>query len=256
MIVFGKVMAWLLSPLAIPLITVFCCGVAALIQRRKYSAICLLGISIFITVLACPFVASRIAYGLEKDYPALSADKYPVADAIVVLGGGIGASSFTPYPELFQAADRVWHAARLYKAGKAPVVVPSGIGEELGSAVFLLDLGVPRQAILTENASRTTAENARYSYELLSKKGIRKILLVTSAWHMRRSLMLYQRMGFEVIPAATDHEGTLDCLRWEHRTKNDIMFLMFAPTPEALSKTTYMIKEHLGYWAFRFLRIG
>lgn len=255
MIVFGKVAAWLLSPLAILLLTVFACGIAALIQRRKYSAMFLLGVSVFFAVMACPFVAGRIAYGLEKDYPPLSADEYPAADAIVVLGGGIGASTFMPYPELFQGADRVWHAARLYKAGKAPVVVPSGIGEELGAAVLLQDLGVPRSAILTENASRTTAENARYSRDLLGKRGVRRILLVTSAWHMRRSIMLYRKMGFEVVPAATDHEGTLDRLRWEHRTKNDIPFLMFAPTPEALSKTTCMIKEHLGYWAFRFRSI-
>jgi len=255
MIVFGKVMTWLMSPLAILLVTVIGCGVVALFKRRKYSAMFLLGVGILSAVMACPFVAGRIAYGLEKDYPPLAADKYPAAEAIVVLGGGIGASSFLPYPELFQGADRVWHAARLYKAGKAPIVVPSGIGEELGAAVLLQDLGVPRSAILTENASRTTAENARYSRDLLGKRGVRKILLVTSAWHMRRSIMLYRKMGFEVIPAATDYEGTLDCLRWEHRTKDDILFLMFAPTPEALSKTTCMIKEHLGYWAFRFRSI-
>ena len=80
------------------------------------------GTQVMMTIFALP---------LETDFPVVKAEDSPVADAIVVLGGGMGANSNNyPYAEMWSGADRVWHAARLFKAGKAPVVIPTGMGEE------------------------------------------------------------------------------------------------------------------------------
>ena len=98
-----------------------------------------------------------------------------------------------PWPNLGAAADRVWHASRLDAAGKAPVVVVSGgsdmtatlSAESLGMRQLMLDLGVPAAALLTEERSRNTRENAELSARLLRERGIQKVLLLTSALHMR-----------------------------------------------------------------------
>jgi uncharacterized SAM-binding protein YcdF (DUF218 family) len=71
---------------------------------------------------------------------------------------------------------------------------------------FMLDLGVPANALLTEERSRNTRENAEMSAKLLRERGIQKVLLVTSALHMRRAVKLFEQQGLLVQPVATDHE--------------------------------------------------
>jgi uncharacterized SAM-binding protein YcdF (DUF218 family) len=117
--------------------------------------------------------------------------------------------------DLKLGADRVWHAARIYRAGKAPLILLSGgsdrdldtTSEAAAMQVFLRDLGVPDAAMLLEEHSRTTHENAVNSAELLNARGIRRILLVTSALHMRRAVLEFEGQGLTVIPATTDVEA-------------------------------------------------
>jgi uncharacterized SAM-binding protein YcdF (DUF218 family) len=109
----------------------------------------------------------------------------------------------------------VWHGARLYHAGKAPRVIVSGgtdarrddRPEAQAMQVFLRDLGVPASALLLEDRSINTRENARYTAALLQPRGQRHVLLVTSALHMRRAVALFEAEGLKVTPAATDHEA-------------------------------------------------
>ena len=71
-------------------------------------------------------------------------------------------------------------------------------------AVLLEMMGVPRQAMMFEDQSRNTAESAHAAWEFLSAQNIRRIILVTSAEHMPRSVALFEKEGFEVVPAPTD----------------------------------------------------
>jgi uncharacterized SAM-binding protein YcdF (DUF218 family) len=116
---------------------------------------------------------------------------------------------------LKDAADRVWHAARLFHAGKAPLLVMSG-GSDVSKSTtseaevmrqFAMDLGVPIDAIVLEERSRNTRENAQFSAEMLKAQGVKSILLVTSALHMRRAVALFESQDLTVTPAATDHEA-------------------------------------------------
>jgi uncharacterized SAM-binding protein YcdF (DUF218 family) len=66
---------------------------------------------------------------------------------------------------------------------------------------FVLRYGVPESQLIIENRSRSTAENARYTAEILRQKGIRKIILVTDAVHMRRAQKTFEKWGLTVIPA-------------------------------------------------------
>ena len=151
-----------------------------------------------------------LAFGIPLESPyraAALADSLPEADAIVLLGGGMDSLESLPYPDMNAAADRVWHAARLWKAGKAPVVVASGVESRESTVPLLLALGVDPAAIKVDNDSRNTYENARFTERLLGG-GKHTVLLVTSAWHMTRSLGNFSETSLAAIPAPCDFEAT------------------------------------------------
>jgi uncharacterized SAM-binding protein YcdF (DUF218 family) len=152
---------------------------------------------------------------MEVPYPPVSISDVAPAQALVVLGGGIEVPQQAgAQPNLGAAADRMWHAARLYKAGKAPLVVLSGglafedglMSEAASMRAFMRDLDVPDSAMLLEEQSVNTRQNAQFTTALLRERGISQIVLVTSALHMRRSVLLFEVQGLKVTPAATDHE--------------------------------------------------
>jgi uncharacterized SAM-binding protein YcdF (DUF218 family) len=203
-------------------------------------------------VASTPIVADYLLLTLERRYPPVAVEDTPTADAIVVLGGGVSG----PAPpriaiDLSDAADRVLHAARLYRAGKAPVVVVSGgaipwLGSDIPEArsmqTLLEEWGVPGASILAEGASRNTHENAVFTRHLLAEQGLQRVLLVTSAMHMPRALATFTSAGIDAVPAATDFTVTYR----DQRTPID-----FLPDAAALSRTTDAIKEYIGYEYYR-----
>jgi uncharacterized SAM-binding protein YcdF (DUF218 family) len=200
-----------------------------------------------------PIFSDYLCLTLQGRYPPVAVEATQAADAIVVLGGGIGG----PAPprialDLSDAADRVLHAARLYRAGKAPMVLVTGgaipwLGSDIPEAVsmqaLLVEWGVPGEAIIAESASRNTYENAVFSKQLLAEHGLRRVLLVTSVLHMRRALATFQSAGIDAVPAATDY--TVTYRDW--RTVID-----FLPDARALSHTTDAIREYVGYAYYRW----
>jgi len=201
---------------------------------------------IWLWLWSLPVCSSLLCGRLEGEFPPRPVQDLPKAQAIVVLGGAIsGANAFRPLPDLSGSADRVWHAARLYHAGKAPLVVLSG-GSNPASGVqpeaeamqiFLRDLGVPESAMLLERQSLSTYENAHFTAALLRERGIEKILLITSALHMRRALVHFEEEGLHVIPAATDHVAG-----------GAIGWMDFLPDAAALEGSQRAIKELIGRW--------
>ena len=252
MLALTKFLTWLASPLVIALLLGLFAWWKAYRGRRRGAV---LGLALAVLSLlvwsSTPFYG-WFGFSLERQYPPCRAEDLPKADAIVVLGGGMEWSRDLPYPDMNGAADRLWHAARLYKAGKAPVVLPTGAWEDASSVPLLLDLGVPAAVIRAETASRNTAENARFTAELLARMGCgRRVLLVTSAWHMRRAQLLFERAGLEVIPAATDYEATIVHARPDRWSLQD-----WLPNPDALNRNTGILKEYVGYWVYRVRQSG
>ena len=150
---------------------------------------------------------------LENQYPDIAIRDLPPEQAIVVLGGALhGPSSRHPHSALIDPSDRILLAFRLFRAGRAPFVLCSGGGENLPESPMmgrlLQEWGVPAEAILLEDQSLNTRENALFSYSVLKPRGIRHILLVTSAMHMPRAAAVFRKVGFEVTPAPADfHTG-------------------------------------------------
>ena len=211
---------------------------------RIYASACLA----WFVFWSLPSTMLWLGTGLERDYPPVPLDKVQTADAIVVLGGAmmspIGAME---YPELFGAADRVWHAARLHKAGKAPLIIYSGVAEGEGAKRFLRDLGVPSKDFIWEDKSGNTVENIRFTKALCEEKKIKKVLLVTSAFHMRRTRYICELAGFDAVYAPTDHEA----LARAESGKRGRGILANLPSPEAFMMSHVYVKEHVGIWAMK-----
>ena len=161
---------------------------------------CVGAIVALVLVAALTSLPNYLAHALRPE-PRLDA-----AEAIVVLGGGVqpdGALSSESLP-------RVMQGIRLYKASLAPLIVFSGAGfahrpaEAEVAARLARDLGVWSEQILTETGAHTTREEAARIARRLAPRAVRRILLVTDSEHLTRAVALFERIGFEVLPAPAD----------------------------------------------------
>lgn len=171
---------------------------------------------------------------------------------VVVLGGGLeGAINLARGGyELNSSGDRFVEAAvlaRRYPAAK--VVVSGGMGTVLlegegdaDTAPRLLEaLGVTRDRLILENRSRNTDENARFTKEMVQPEPGETWLLVTSAFHMPRSVALFRKAGFPVTPWPVDY-----------RTSGREGFGFFRDNAaDALQTTTLAVREWIGLAAYR-----
>jgi uncharacterized SAM-binding protein YcdF (DUF218 family) len=190
---------------------------------------------------------------LENWYADVTVESAPEAEAIVVLGGGVRAAAGQhKEPELAEAGDRIRKGAALYKAGKAPVILVSGgnidflygAGEPEAVSVgrIFASLGVPAAAFVAESKSRNTHENAQFTWSLLNPRGVRRILLVTSAAHMPRAVALFRRAGFAVIPVPCNH-----ITGWGEPS----LLFRLVPEPQPLADSRNALREYVGlavYW--------
>ena len=107
---------------------------------------------------------------------------------------------------------------------------------------LLAVMGVPGEHVLLETDSRNTHDNAVNSAQLLKAQGMEQILLVTSAYHMRRSLALFEAQGLDVVPAPTDYQ----------RLVAPQLLPAWLPTVSNLYQSTDALHEIVGYWAYRW----
>ena len=107
-------------------------------------------------------------------------------------------------------------------------------------AELLIDFGLPRDQILLEARSRTTQENGRETAHVLADSGMRDVLLVSSAPHMRRAAATFNGAGIRIVTAPTDHEVI---------PQPEQTLLDYLPGPQALEGSWRASKEHLGLWA-------
>ena len=115
----------------------------------------------------------------------LCVDSGPVtAEVIVVLGGGQN--------------ERPIRAARLFAEHAAAKIIITGAGDDQINRQLLLKNGVPAAAIEVENKSQTTRENAEFTIKLLRARHVHSAILVTSWYHARRSLHVFEHYGPEI----------------------------------------------------------
>ena len=236
-----------ISPLGIALLLGSLAWLLGALGRRRLALALGAVALLWLCAWATPMASHALRAHLEAAHPPLPLSAVPQAQAIVVLGGAMAPpEAGLPYPNLGSAADRLWHAARLYHAGKAPVVLLSGGSdltisehpEAVAMGRLLQDLGVPASALLVEGGSRTTEQNARYGATLLRQHGVQHVLLVTSALHMTRAQRHFEAQGLQVVPVATDHETS--------RTLPPSFWQRWLPNSGSLDGSARALKEWMG----------
>ena len=250
-----KILTQIFSPLGVTLGVVLL-ALILLTFGRRHGATALLVLALaWGWVWSTPFLGPVLLCGLaERDrYLPQHAEEFPTGDAIVVLGGGVRpVSGALVYPDLLNSADRIWHAARLFHAGKAPLIIASGgkvwprhqrQSEADAIRSVLNAFGVPDDSIVTEDRSRNTRQNAAFTADLVARRGIRRVLLVTSALHMPRAAATFKRVGFDVVPAAVDFIP-----RGQY---NSPWLLKILPGAMPLAFNTRLFREHLGRLVYR-----
>jgi uncharacterized SAM-binding protein YcdF (DUF218 family) len=203
------------------------------------------------------WVSDGLTKSLERRYLPTT---LPIADAIVVLGGGIKSPHPPrPGPDVAEPGDRIIYGAQLYTEGKAPWLILSGgrivwrqggESESADMATLAQRLGVPKSAILEDPTSLNTYENAVNVRQILMARKLKRVLLVTSALHMPRSLLIFRKQGIDAIPAPTDFLVADEPLPPEGEPIQAIV-LKSLPDAAKMQQFSVVLKEYIGLAAYR-----
>jgi uncharacterized SAM-binding protein YcdF (DUF218 family) len=172
------------------------------------------------------------------------------AQAIVVLGGGgeKGAMEYGGVSINARSAARLMYGLRLSKQTSLPVLYSGGNADpgtsnaveltEAAAAQWLAHEVFGTELRWAETQSRDTHENAVYTAQMLKPQGIKRIVLVTHAWHMQRAVRYFEHEGFEVQPAPMGFVGGGETTPRE-----------WLPSADGLLMTRHLWRERLGLWA-------
>ena len=178
----------------------------------------------------------------------------PNYETAIVLSGVASTRDAAPDRVFFgKGADRVLHTVQLYKAGKIKRILISGgsgalLGKKVSEAghlkkVFLFS-GVPDSVIFLEDQSRNTVESARFSRKMIDSLQLgTRFLLVTSAFHMPRSIGCFQKAGVSAEGYTTDF----------YTGERSFGISDLVPAEGALSVWSTLIHEICGYWVYKIL---
>jgi uncharacterized SAM-binding protein YcdF (DUF218 family) len=155
-------------------------------------------------------VGALILRPLENQFPQPPEDM-PEPSGIIVLGGAVDAARSQARGQVVLNSDaarmtkavelaRRYPEARLVYTGGAAELFGEGPAEAVAARDFWLSLGVPEKRITLEEKSLNTWENALFTRDLVRPKPGETWLLITSAWHMPRSVGIFRHIGFAVIP--------------------------------------------------------
>ena len=217
--------------------------------RKKRAAIFALIFGLFFTN---HFIYNQAIQLWEYDTMHMDDIKEPY-DLAIVLGGY---SNFHIRPaddrHNFNArANRFTQALELYKKGKVKKLLFTGgsgdilnqnSSEALEIVKFLETMGIPREDYILEPDSRNTRENALFSKKIIDEKfPDARCLLVTSAWHMRRSIGLFKKVNVDFTPFSVDHIG--------EKTRF-VPMSMIVPDRLGFYRWEILIKEIVGYTVY------
>ncbi|MES2189551.1 MAG: YdcF family protein [Pseudomonadota bacterium] len=251
----------LLTAIAMPPLSLLLLALLGLLllRQRKRTGVALITVALaLLWILSCHGTAVWLARNALPQYPPPSVVQLKAtgAQAIVVLGGGMQ----PVVPEYGEAQPGSYTLARLRygiwlaKQTGLPFAVTGGIGwgsagadektseAQVSARVAQQEYGVTPRWL--ESQSRDTSQNALMLAPLLKRDGIRRIVLVTDAWHMPRAMRAFERTGLLVSAAP---------IGYVLPAKNDIV--EWLPSGDGLAVTQQLLKEWLGLLAGRWLAI-
>lgn len=226
-------------------------AVLMMVLKQRLTGVVLIIVGLaWVLAWSLPVTSLYLGGRLESQHPYKLPRDLPRADVIVIFGGNTQANRanwFEPYQRA-TAVDRIDLAQALYVAGRAPRILISGsaldgkVSEAQMIARLLRQRGIPDSAILLENNSRNTFENARFTDIIMRGQKLKSALLVTSALHMPRALGSLQKRGIQVTAA-----GGAPQIILPHNNP----LALWHPHFRSLEASRTIIKEYLGlfgYW--------
>jgi uncharacterized SAM-binding protein YcdF (DUF218 family) len=219
-------------------------AIAGVALRRRWIVIA--GV-VTLYVFSTQFAGRLMLEPLERVYAPKTVDAAPDADAIVVLAGGVVRGITAPGVQWGESANRYFGGFDLAMAGKAKVIVfsagapesPHGPSQGELMRQSAIRQGIQPERIILTHSVYTTEDEARAVSEIA---GIHSILLVTSAFHMPRAVLLFRARGLEVSPFPTDERVTGE---WTTRP------LHFIPESEPLHESEAALREYYGLAVYR-----
>lgn len=210
--ILSKIILYLILPPA-SLIIVMALGVLLIRRYPRFAkAFIVFGLSVLSLISIRP-VSDALIRPLESSFPPLKVSSMNSANVIVVLTGGVtdlSWRSISPQPSR-TSLSRIIYGITLYKQAPGINIIISGgsgspekqnISEADAMKDMAIALGVPAKDMLIERDSRNTIESVNALKRLVGDKSI---ILVTSAYHMKRAVAMFKKMGVDVIPAPTDY---------------------------------------------------
>src|SRR4030088_601031 len=196
-------------------------------------------------------LGSLLLYPLEQRFPSWDPAR-GAPDGIIVLGASIEADLSAAHgtPVVRSAPDRIITAAalahrypnaRIVFSGGSPNLISNDAREADYAGAIFESLGIAKSRLIMERRSRNTLENAEFSKALVAPKEGERWLLITSAYHMPRSVVLFRRAGFAVEPYPVD---------WRVGGRDDL-FAFTNNAGDGLGRTDLAIREWLGLIAYR-----
>lgn len=246
----SKAIDFLIMPLSIVFFILIYSFLTKSNRRRKLA----LGFGIAALGLASnSYLVTKAINAWEPKFVNL-AEVRKTYDVGILLSGGLITMS-TPrqdHPAMGNHGDRLLQTYLLYKYGKIRKILITGtsgemlmtrkLGETRQAAALLASWGVPAKDILFEEKARNTHENAVYSGRILNKMfPSGKYLLITSAFHMRRSAGCFEKMGIKTDPFPADFRGGY----------NRFFIHKLVPDPEAFAYFCMLWHEFVGYVAYK-----
>ena len=251
----NKFVGFFLGPIGCVFVLLALAAVAAWKRWRRLAWLCGGAVAVVLYVFSTAWMTRLIGAPLEKDYlpstPGVACgtiERVPDAEMICVLGGGMAHHETCGGFDMGPGADRVWQGVKLWKAmadaGREAVRISvSGGGVATSTVPFMVECGVPEGVFVSFPDARITEDEA----QMIAASGVTHVALVTSAWHMRRSRMLFERAGLKVTPVAADFEMTMVAeAAWRFRD--------FLPTADALARNSIAVKEWVGLVGYTLFR--
>lgn len=194
-----------------------------------------------------PAVGGRLLNRLETVHPRLKVDEAPAADAVLVLGGTMGSPAPAGYqPNWSDAVDRFEGGLALVQAGKAARLLFTGAPQSTDESIesegaamrrHAIARGVPAEKIHVLGKVGNTADEARELAQLVRTNDLKRVLLVTSAWHMPRAMRQFRKAGVEITAFPVD-------FRYEpHRARP---YMDYLPGADGLKLTETALRETYG----------
>nr|CAA6829132.1 MAG: Putative membrane protein [uncultured Thiotrichaceae bacterium] len=222
-------------------------GLIVLLRKRKVLICTLLALGFLqIILFSLPITANKLMAGLEQQYPPQANlwNQTPLPEAIVVPGAGRnrGAIEYDGESTSISGIERLRYAALLHRKTGLPILLTGGqplpnvrSEAELMRDVLVDEFNVPVRWL--EKESHTTWQNAALSNKILQAESIKSAWLVTQAWHMPRSMMVFQHENI-TYQAASVSFGSI--IPWSD------LYMNWIPQPTALTRSMIAMHEWVG----------